>query len=62
MAWLAKRTLKKIIVILTSGVIQFDQNSRATAEETAVLFFPSGQSPRGPNWSFIDQNDDSGKA
>jgi hypothetical protein len=61
-AWLTERAFKKIVVILTGGVIQLDQNAGASAEETALLFFPPGESPRCLDWSFVDHDDDSGGA
>jgi hypothetical protein len=61
-AWLTERAFKKIVVILTGGVIQFDQNTRASAEETALLFLSPGESPRCFDWSFVDHDDDSGRA
>jgi hypothetical protein len=62
MARLAERALKKIIVILTGGMIQLDQNTGAPAKKAAFLFLPPGQSPGGLDWTFVDHDDDSGRA
>ena len=62
MARLAERAFKKVIMILTSGMILLDQNTGATAKETTLLLLPPGQSSRGPDGAFVDHDDDSGRA
>ena len=62
MASPAERARKKGVVVLASGMFQFNKHTGAPAQQAAILFAPLGQPSRRLDWIVVNHDDDSGMA